>query len=209
MRRAVAGVWDVPATGVAPALVVLSVCFFLGGVAGCVLAGKVDGGGSESLAAYLDGFLAVAGTEGVSGPALLPLIWEVVRWPLLTVLLGFTALGLLGIPILFLARGFLLSFAIASFTRGIGSAGGLMAAAVFGLSGLFSIPALFVLGVQGVNAARSLAGRALGEGKRSAPFGKAYFLRCGVCGAAFCVCVLLEYLAVPALVSGLAWILQV
>lgn len=204
MRRAVAGIWDVPLEGVNPALMVTAISFLLGGVAGCVLCANVGGGGGESLTSYMEGFLTLAKADGVTPPALLPLLWEVLRWPLITIVLGFTALGVVGIPILFSIRGFLLSFAIASFSRIFGTSGGLMATVVFGVSGLFSIPALFALGVQGFAAARNLAGRALGEGGRSSPFGKAYFLRCGVCAAAFCVCILLEYLAVPAIVSGMA-----
>lgn len=204
MGRAVAGVWDVPPERVSPALAVIGISFLLGGVAGCVLAANVDGGGSASLSAYMQGFLSVAQADGVMPPALFPLLWEVLRWPLFTVLLGFTALGLVGIPVLFSMRGFLLSFAIASFSRMFGGGGGLLAAAVFGVSGLFSIPALFVLGVQGFGSARCLAGRALGEGRGHSAVGRAYFLRCGVCAVALCVCVLLEYLAVPAIVAGIA-----
>lgn len=204
MRRAVAGVWDVPFEGGGSALVVTAAAFFLGGVAGCLLAASVGGGGSESLASYIEGFWAVARADSMTPPDLLPLVWEILRWPLFTVVFSFTALGLVGIPVLFFIRGFLLSFAIASFSRIFGGAGGLMAVVVFGVSGLFSVPALFALGVHGFAAARSLAGRAMGEGKRSSPFGRAYFLRCGVCAGAFCVCILLEYLAVPAMVSGMA-----
>lgn len=204
MRGAVAGIWDVPLEGVKPALAVTAISFLLGGVAGCILCANVGGGGSESLTTYLEGFLALAKSDGVAAPGLLPLLWEVLRWPLFTLILSFTALGFLGIPVLFSIRGFLLSFAIASFSKMFGFSGGVMAAVVFGLSGLFSIPALFVLGVQGFIAARGLAGRALGEGGRSTPFGRAFFLRCGVCAAAFCVCVLLEHTAVPAIVSGMA-----
>ena len=207
MRRTVAGIWDVPLEGVTPALAVTAVCFFLGGVAGCVLAANVGGGGNDSLTAYVQGFLDAARAGETSSPALLPLLWEVLRWPLFTVVLGFTALGLIGIPILFSVRGFLLSFAISSFVRSFSGAGARLAFLVFGVSGLAAVPALFVLGVQGLVAARSLAGRVLGEGRRSSPFGRAYFLRCGVCAGAFCVCILLEYLAVPALVAGMAGLL--
>ena len=208
MRKAVVSIWDLPLSGEGPALAVLSISFFLGGVAGCLLAANVGGGGSESLAAYLDGFLTVVGSEGMAPPALLPLLWEVLRWPFFAIVFGFTALGLVCIPILFSIRGFLLAFAIASFSRMFGGAGSLMAAMVFGVSGLFSVPAFFALGVQGLTVARGLAGRKLGDGGRGAPLGRAYFLRCGTCAAAFCVCILLEYLAVPAMVAGMAGFFQ-
>ena len=191
------------ADGAAPVLAA-AVCFFLGGLAGCLLAGCVDGGGLEGLTDYLEGFLLAAQAGEAAAPAPAVLVWETVRWPLAALLLGFTALGLLAIPLLFAARGFLLAFSIACFVRLVGGAGCLLALVLFGVGGTFSVPALFVLGVQSLRAARVLAGRAWGDGKAAPLYGRAYWLRCGGCAAALCVCMLLEGLAVPALVSGLA-----
>ena len=126
------------------------------------------------------------------------------RWPLLALLLGFTALGLLALPLLFAVRGFLLAFSIASFVRLFGGTGCLLALLVFGVGGAFSVPALFVLGVQSFMTARTLAGRVWGESKAAPLYGRAYWLRCGGCAAALCVCMLLDGFAVPALVSSLA-----
>ncbi|MEG2119195.1 MAG: hypothetical protein RRY53_02470 [Pseudoflavonifractor sp.] len=207
MHRPVAGIWRVPSEGTGSALAATAFFFFLGGLAGCVLAANISGGGNESLTAYLEGFLLAANAGEVSVPGALTLLWSVMRWPLFTVVLSFTALGLIGIPVLFCARGFLLSFAIASFVRMLGGTGGLLALAVFGVSGVLSIPALFVLGVQGLSASRCLAGRAFGETRHVFPFGRDYFLRCGMCMAAFCVCLPLECFAVPVLVSGIAGLL--
>ena len=207
MRRAVAGVWDVPGEGGGPALAAVGISFFLGSAAGCLLASAAGGSGVESLTAYVQGFLSAAEKGSVQPPALLPLMWEVLRWPVLTVGLGFTALGVLGIPILFSVRGFLLSFAVSSFVRMFGSEGCFAAALIFGVSGAVSIPALFVLGVQGLTASVRLAGRTIGESRRGSPFGRAYFVRCGMCVGAFCVCILLEYLAVPTLVAWSAGML--
>lgn len=204
MRRTVAGVWDVPLEGTTPALAVTAICFFLGGVAGCVLAASVAGGGIESLSAYVRGFLSASGAGETGGPALLPLIWEVFRWPLFAVVLGFTAVGVIGIPVLFSVRGFFLSFAVSAFVRMFGGTGGLLASLIFGITGAVEIPALFVLGVQGLAASGRLAGHTALDGRRGSPFGKTYFLRCGMCAGAFCVCILLECLAVPALVSWAA-----
>ena len=202
MRRA--DRWRMPADGAAPFLAVAAVFFFLGGLAGCLLAGSVDGGGQESLAAYVEGYLQAAQAGEASPPALAALVWETVRWPLLALLLGFTALGLLGLPLLFAARGFLLAFSIASFVRLFGGAGCLLALLVFGVGGAFTVPVLFVLGVQSLLTARTLAGRVWGEGKSAPLYGRTYWLRCGGCAAALCVCMLLDGFAVPALVSGLA-----
>lgn len=179
----------------------------LGGLAGCLMSTFVGGAGQESLRAYLESFLSTAQNSGAAAPALTVQLWDILRWPVLALLLGFTALGVLGLPVLFAVRGFLLAFSIAAFVRIFGSAGCLLAFLIFGVGGAFSVPALFVLGVQGLGAARTLASRFLGEGKAPSPYGRAYFLRCGGCAVALCVCVVLERFAVPALVSGAAGVI--
>lgn len=204
MRRAVGGTWSVPEERILPALVTISVSFLLGGLAGCLMSTFVGGAGQESLRTYLESFLSTAQNGGATAPALAVQLWDILRWPILALLLSFTALGVLGLPLLFAVRGFLLAFSIAAFVQIFGSAGCLLAFLIFGVGGGFSVPALFILGVQGLGAARTLASRFLGEGKMPSPYGKAYFLRCGGCAAALCVCVVLERFAVPALVSGAA-----
>ena len=176
-------------------LAVTAACFLLGGLVGCLLASHIGGGGQESLAAYVEGFLRAAQAGEITAPALASLVWDTVRWPLLALLLGFTALGLLGLPLLFAVRGFVRLF---------GGAGCLLALLVFGVSGALSVPVLFVLGVQGLLAARVLAGRVWGDGKTPPPYGKLYFFRCGACAVALCVSLLLDCFVVPGLVSSLA-----
>ena len=124
-------------------------------------------------------------------------------------LLGFTALGILGLPLLFSVRGFVLAFSIAAFVRMFGGTGGVLAFLLFGVSGLVSAPVFFILGVQSLGAAQALAVRFLGDGRRNPIYGKTYWLRCGWCAAALCLCVILEYLAVPALVAAAAGALAV
>ena len=185
MRRA-AEAWRISGDGLIPVLAVTAACFLLGGLVGCLLASHIGGGGQESLAAYVEGFLRAAQAGEITAPALASLVWDTVRWPLLALLLGFTALGLLGLPLLF------------------GGAGCLLALLVFGVSGALSVPVLFVLGVQGLLAARVLAGRVWGDGKTPPPYGKLYFFRCGACAVALCVSLLLDCFVVPGLVSSLA-----
>ena len=203
MRRA-AEAWRISGDGLIPVLAVTAACFLLGGLVGYLLASHIGGGGQESLAAYVEGFLRAAQAGEITAPALASLVWDTVRWPLLALLLGFTALGLLGLPLLFAVRGFLLAFSIASFVRLFGGVGCLLALLVFGVSGALSVPVLFVLGVQGLLAARVLAGRVWGDGKTPPPYGKLYFFRCGACAVALCVSLLLDCFVVPGLVSSLA-----
>lgn len=204
MRRVDGAVPDRLLAGQLPALVVCGTAFLLGGLVGCLLAACVDGMGSDALRTYLEGFLTAAGNGMASPPALGPMVWQVLRWPLMAVALGFTALGVVGVPVLLAARGFLLSFSIAAFVRIFGDAGRLLAFLVFGVPGCVAVPVLFVLGVQSQLTAARLARRGPGEGRRGGLCGRAFFVRCGLCACGLGVCMLLEYLAVPALVAGLS-----
>lgn len=198
---------DVPWAAWLPGLATLSISFLIGTLAGCLLAGRVAQTEGSTLAVYVEGYLSAARSGGIAVPNLLLVLWETLRWPVLTILLAFTALGMLGIPILFAVRGFLLSFAVASFVRVLGGAGAILAVTLFGLTGLLSIPVLFVLGVQGFTACRVLASRLVGVGERrriSAPYGRAYFLRCALCGIVLFVCVCLEQTVLPSLLLMMA-----
>lgn len=204
MRKRIVRIWDMPSGGVLTALGVVAAAFSLGALAGMLLASQVGGGGHESLTQYLENYLSAAQTGTAAAPGLLSVLWETARWPLFTFLMGFTALGAAGIPVLFAVRGFLLSFAVSSFVRMFGGVGAILAFFAFGLTGMVAVPVLFVLGVQGFAAARELAGRALGGGRGPLPFGQSYLIRSGLCAAALGLCVLMECWAVPALLRSVA-----
>lgn len=201
MARTVTGIWWSPAAEGTPALVATAAFFTLGGLTGCLLAFRVSGMGVEAMTDYLDRFLTVAQVGGLDIPALPELLWRTLRWPLAAFLLGFSALGVLGIPLLCSMRGFFLAFSIASFAQAYGHSGLAVAFFLLGLPGLLSVPAFILLATQGFSSACGLTGRA---GKREQSFHREYFFRCGVCAAAVCASLLLEHYLVPVLVSGAA-----
>ena len=205
LRKRIVGFWDMPSGGLTPALAVLSAAFAMGALAGLLLAAQVGGEGQESLSTYLQAYLEMARNGKASSPALAAALWTAVRWPLLTLLLSFTALGAVGIPAIFVVRGFLLSFAVSSFVRIFGGAGAILAFFAFGFTGLISLPVLFLLGVQGLLAAMALAGRVLVGGKSypSHP-NRAFWVRSGLCAAALAFSAALECWAVPALLASVA-----
>lgn len=190
------------------ALAVLSLCFLGGGLLGVWTAAGARENAAAGLESYLSAFLASAQAGTLDAPGLTAQVWALIRWPLLVLVLSFSAVGLVGIPAVFGVRGFLLGFSIGSFVRFYGGAGGLLAALVFGVSGCVAVPVLFVLGVQGLLAARTLAMRMVEERRRLLPYGRRYWLCCGACAGALAVCVLLEWAAVPALVTGAARLLR-
>lgn len=181
------------------ALLCLSACFMLGGLAGCLFAGFLGESAQTHLSAYLNGYFTVLRDGETALPSLFSTAWELGRWPLFTFLLGFTALGAIGIPAVFCARGFLLSYCVAVFVRLFGSAGLLAALALFGVSAFCALPALFVLGVGSFRGARALAASLLGEGRHGGPLQGGYMLRVGVCALLLAAGVAVQTRLTPAL----------
>ena len=70
----------------------------------------MNGAGGSALSDYLQTYLTLAqdGTEGA--PGFWAVLWEQMRFPLAALLMGFTALGVIGLPVLFAVRGFYFLF---------------------------------------------------------------------------------------------------
>ena len=192
VRDEVAHIYLVP-------LAIIGTAFLLGGLLGCAAALHLNSGGSEALSQYIRGYLETVQSGLAPAPDVITVAWKASRFLLLAVLLGFTALGVAGMPLLFLVRGFLLSFSVTCFVSMFGGRGGLLAFLLLGVSGVATIPPLFLLGVQGMSASRRLLRRCLG-GQRDGPiYSKRYFFRWGGCAAAVVMCVLFDLFAVPGL----------
>ena len=200
-------IWSIPVSGEGVALVILTAVFLLGGGAGCLMASWVGGGGGTGLAEYIRAYL-ISVQEGLgSGPTVWAVLWDALRYPAAVLVLGFTALGLIGIPAAFLLRGFFLSFAVASFVRLFGWYGLLLAGIIFGVPGMISVPVLFVLGTQGWAASRTMAQRLSRTGRQASPYGRVYWTRCGLCGAGLLLCVCVEQVVtVRLLAAAAAWV---
>lgn len=189
-------------SGQAAARLLLGSLFLMGSVFGCVAAGFIDDANGllfESMGGYRTLF---AWTEGTA--QFWRVLWEAAQVPGLTLLLGFTALGVLGIPVLFAVRGFLLCYAICAFYRILGILGLLSAFCLFGISALVWLPVLFQLGVQGLLGAYSLLRRVMGDGRYPLRYDGPYLIRCGLCAAAICLCAGIECLVVPVLLQKVA-----
>lgn len=188
------------------ALVVLSIAFLTGGLAGCVLAALSGGAGAEELSRYLVDYLTLT-QGGQLSRGLWPVLWGQVKYLLAALLLSLTALGLAGFPILFGVRGFFLSFPVACFCRVFGARGLFPAFILFGLPALLWAPALFLTGVSGSLSAQQLLRRALGEGRGGLPLSGAYWCRAGLCAGLALAAGFLEYWVVPVLLRETAHVI--
>ena len=204
MRKTVAGFWWSPTVEGVPALVVTATFLGVGALVGCLTAFRVNTGGAEALYTYLERFLSLAQEGELVLPAFPALLWRTLRWPLAAFLLSFTALGLFGVPLLSALRGFFLAFSVASFSRVYGHSGLTVAFLLQGIPGLRSVPAFLLLATQSFSAACALAARGSGQSRRELPYGRDYFLRCGLCAGVLFVSLLVECYLVPILVMGWA-----
>lgn len=186
------------------ALLCLTVSFSVGAVCGCLFAGLLGANVQMHLFGYLDSYFALLhGGEPVHS-SLLTAAWELLRWPLLVFALGFTVLGVVGLPVTFCARGFLLSYAVSVLVRIYGGVGLITALSVFGISGFWVLPAMFTLGVDAFRHACALSGRSFGEARRAVPLGRARLLRVCACCAALLVGIFLQVRLMPVLLKAAA-----
>ena len=186
-------------------LLLLALAFVLGGFAGCLFAGSVSGTGTLAVSGHIEDFMTGIRGNNLSPPGLLAASWAVLRWPVLLILLSMTSAGLIGIPLLFFARGFLFAFCVASFVLVLGSGGVLFAMLLLGVESLLTISALFVLGIHSLTmAAWSSEERKKCGGLQSFWHDPALALRHTICLAVFIFCIFWEMFLGPLLLSGTA-----
>lgn len=124
----------------------LVVFFFLGVLAGCFSADRISGSIGEELSAYLAMYLDASQQQSLSVSAVCALALAYLREPLLAFLLGFTAAGVILLPLLALACGFFLAYAVSCLVMAFGTGGAWMAVCFFGLRCLVTVPCFFLLG---------------------------------------------------------------
>lgn len=194
--------WDLPSEQ-SVALAVLGAAFLLGSGVGCLLAALSGGAGGEELSAYLAGYLALA-QEGELPRSLCLLLWGQMKYLLAALVLGLTALGMAGLPILFGLRGFFFVFPVACFFRVFGGRGLFPAFILFGLPALLWVPALFVIGVSGFLSAQQLLRRSMGESWGGVPLCGVRWYQAALCAGLSLGAGLLEYWVIPVLLRGAA-----
>lgn len=123
--------------------VLLCICFGLGALIGFLLG--FFSRESGSLSAYLQNYFSVIADNDAFSVNLWLTVWEIVRWPLLAVILGMTRINFIALPALLFVRAFLLSHAITVFSVLFGRNGFLVSLLVFGITALLVIPVCFVI----------------------------------------------------------------
>ncbi len=138
-----------------PALAVCSVCFVLGVVSGTLLSSEFAKG--DAAAGFVSDYAASVMSGAVDG-GFFSVFLSVGWYHILAFLLGFSMLGAALVPLLAGARGFTLSFALATLVRLYSAAGAVAGMALVGLSALLSVPLFFMLAVDAMCASCELIG---------------------------------------------------
>ena len=143
VRRTAKRIRSAPSWDGLTQLAVLAFCFAAGAVGGFFLSAAV--GDNSELLDYLSWYFQSAAQGIGSAPSLGAAIWDMVRWPAIVLLLGFTPVGAVGIPLVMGARGFLLCYAASTFARLFHLPGMAAALTAFGVTVLIAVPVLFVV----------------------------------------------------------------
>ena len=180
MKRNVVFLKDYFSLQTLTALLFCGAFFLCGSVAGAYASGHIVDG--SALSAYLSDYLLRL-CEGGGDAGLLAVLLGSIKYHVLAVLFGFSALGVVTVPCLAGLRGFFLSFSVATVARRYGASGIPVVLALFGVSALFSLPCFFLLAVQSFKAAARLSEFVLHEHPRPGAqvYGKRFFGTCVVC----------------------------
>lgn len=129
-------------------------CLFVaaGMLAGFLACRIVPGDDLSVLRGYVMDYAQLSASEK-SNAGLPGVVWTYLRYPAAVFLLGFTAWGVMLIPLVCAAQGFFLSFAVQCFAMSLGQQGVLLALAALGLRCLFSVPCLLAAAEDGFAAA--------------------------------------------------------
>ena len=125
-------------------LYILCLFFAAGMLAGHLACRAVPSDDLTALRSYVVGYAQLSSEErGCAGLA--QVVWVYFRYPAAAFLLGFTAWGVMLIPLVCAAQGFFLSFAVQCFAAALGRQGVALALAALGLRCLFTVPCLLAI----------------------------------------------------------------
>ena len=167
---------------------VLALFLVSGVLTGYAAALRSTPGTADELRRLLDAFRS-SDRAGIDMAAALRTLVCYFRAPVLAFLLGFASIGVIALPLLLAAQGFVLSFSLISFAGALGREGFVLLLALFVLRLLFVLPGTFLTAGAAMDKARLLFAISLGRGKRAAPvlYGADYWYRFAVT----CVCLLI------------------
>lgn len=160
-----------------PALLLISFFFLFGVLLGQVFANRTPDSVISEIKRYLADYICLCGVRDFSSEAFFSTLWSYFRYPLLSLLLGFSSVGVLFLPCISVVFGFLLSYSVSCFVASFGTFGVFFSLAVFGLRCFVTLPCFLISAVYSFRSSLVLAGAAFGRSRRTASIhlGRGYF----------------------------------
>ncbi len=202
MRKLLNRFWDRPDGSFLSSAAILSALFLCGVVAGTVVCSNL--GSNSGIGEYLDGYVALSSAKTDTGSLIGYAFFNAFKYHALIVIFGFSALGVVIVPVIVAVRGFFLSFAITSFIKVFGGNGFALALSALGAQSLIALPCLLILASQAFSMSASIMSSGLGNKKASTLLTSSVAARIGVCFAALAVSALIEAFLTPLLISTVA-----
>lgn len=203
MKRRRIHVWALPSMQRTKALILISICCGMGIILGCFFALWTQDIGTDALSRYIESYLTLEPRDEWLGQVVKQ-GWNVLRLPLMVILLRFTVLGVLVIPLVVGMKGFLLSFAVSAFVRCYGVRGEAAAMMLFGASSAVEVGILLLLAVDSWVIARER-----GAGKERNGRNDRSVKGCVICVFLLCMDVGMQCAAAGWTGEMLRWVLNV
>ena len=180
-------------------LLLLCGFFLLGLLSGRFACGAVTEENVQQLRTYLLHYSEIAQHPTDVVASFISLLSAYYRYPVVIFLLGFTAIGVALIPVVCMAQGFFLSFAIQCFTKAFGKSGVTLALSALGVRCLFTIPCTLFLAICAAASSLQRLGDNKGLRKKSGQRNTDCIMRLSGCFLLLLAGVIIELLLVPKL----------
>lgn len=186
--------WDLP-----QGLKMLSSCFLWGGFCGIFFAGFLLEEGQGTLSDYFLQYFNHVEEYGQTQD-FFAIFWSNLKIPMYTFLLGFSLLGTIGVPLLFISQGFIFTFSVSSLCRLWGVSGLIPSFFLFCLPAFLWVPVLFFLGLQSLRSAHLLWNRT----KTEEIYQTGYFFQSGIGFLGVICSIAFDYMIMPILVQAVS-----
>ena len=183
----------------------LALFLAFGIICGHVFSEIAASGVAEKLRQYVNGYIDLSAQADLDYAAVLRTIICFYRAPIAVFFFGFSAFGVIGVPVLLFAHGFLTSFSVSAFAEAMGRESFVLLVILFSIRLVFVLPCTFSLAVAAFDKSKILALLLSGGGKRTktASSGSGYWYRFAVCLAILFLGCILELWLVPVLLSSI------
>ncbi len=138
--------WTTKSDSRTRAFFILGIAFLMGALLGMLAASLIGEESCDNLEQFFVSYTELSPGQAYTWAGFFQTLWYFVRFPLLILLAGFSALGVFVIPVAILLKGFSFSFAVSALVLLYGFPGLIAAAVFFGLADLFLVPILFLVG---------------------------------------------------------------